>query len=159
MCRVLYKPLNLSERWPADIPQDLLCVNGWMLRAEPCRAWKVGAEAGQNDKLYRNIADPPGISGLGQPLRTVLCCGLEPDIYPLTLEAVFCETVTKGCVQQCWAWVSVGMPSEWVFTIVSGVQILKAVFLMSGFCLFAFVLSEGELAVVCSHMVHLTTPF
>lgn len=51
------------------------------------------------------------------------------------------------------------MPSERVFKILSGVQTLKVVFLMSGFCLSAFALSEGESAVVHSHLVDLTTPF
>lgn len=51
------------------------------------------------------------------------------------------------------------MPSERAFKILSGVQTLKVVFLMSGFCLSAFALSEGESAVVHSHLVDLTTPF
>lgn len=68
--------------------------------------------------------------------------------------------MTKGWVRRCfWAWLSVGMPSERVFKILSGVQTLKVVFLMSGFCLSVFALSEGESAVVRSHLVDLTTPF
>lgn len=113
MRSALYKPPNLPARWPADIPQDLLCVHGWMLRAEPCRAWKVGAESGQNDKLDCNIAEPPGISGLGQPFRTALCCGLEPDIYPPTLETATEDCSLRDCDQGLGVAVLLGLAISW----------------------------------------------
>lgn len=84
-----------------------------MLRAGACRAWEVGAEAGQSDKLDRNTAETPGISGLEQPLRTVLCCGLEPDIYPPTLKSATDDCSLRDCDQGLCAAVLMGLAISW----------------------------------------------
>lgn len=112
MRRALYKPPNLGRR---DGQQTSLrtCVNGWMLRAEVCTAWEVGAVAGRVTSWTAIQQKPPGISGLGQPSSTVLCCGLEPDIYPPTLEAATEDCSLRDWDQGSCAAVLLGLDISW----------------------------------------------